>query len=267
MFIHLDLGWMSHPFALSSFRVADAGQIATIRSLGLARVRWSPEKSDAAAAGDAGRLAAARQAADQAAVQASATVHAQVDEREHDQLDEQAHGSAADEGAAHEAVGAQHTDSPAGKPTRSSASPRSALREAGAAQSQAVELCQHQYAEASTGWRQATEQARHDPQGAGQRMTALSSALVDKMLGQREVCIRVVAESGGDRASHALNVGVVSLLMGRLAGLAETDLRDLGVGALSHDIGKLELPARLHRPDGEFSCAEMPCTANTSPWV
>jgi len=37
MFVHIDLGWMSHPFALSSFRLADAGQIATIRSLGLAR--------------------------------------------------------------------------------------------------------------------------------------------------------------------------------------------------------------------------------------
>jgi len=48
MFVHLDLGWMSHPFALSSFRIADASQIATIRSLGLARVRWSPEKSDGA---------------------------------------------------------------------------------------------------------------------------------------------------------------------------------------------------------------------------
>ena len=46
MFVHLDLGWMSHPFALSSFRIADADQIATIRALGLARVRWSPEKSE-----------------------------------------------------------------------------------------------------------------------------------------------------------------------------------------------------------------------------
>ena len=42
MFVHLDLGWMSHPFALSSFRIADAAQIASIRALGLARVRWSP---------------------------------------------------------------------------------------------------------------------------------------------------------------------------------------------------------------------------------
>ena len=30
MFVHLDRGWMSHPFALGSFRIDDAGQIATI---------------------------------------------------------------------------------------------------------------------------------------------------------------------------------------------------------------------------------------------
>ena len=55
MFVHLDLGWMSHPFPLSSFRIASAEQIETIRSLGLRELRWSPEKSDlpAAAAGAA----------------------------------------------------------------------------------------------------------------------------------------------------------------------------------------------------------------------
>jgi hypothetical protein len=35
MFIRLELGWMSHPFPLSSFRIASADQIATIRGLGL----------------------------------------------------------------------------------------------------------------------------------------------------------------------------------------------------------------------------------------
>ena len=46
MFVHLDVGWMSHPFPLSSFRIASADQVATIRSLGLHRVRWSPQQSD-----------------------------------------------------------------------------------------------------------------------------------------------------------------------------------------------------------------------------
>src|SRR4051794_29766988 len=45
MFIHLDMGWMSHPFPLSSFRIASPQQIAIIRSLGVKKLRWSPEHS------------------------------------------------------------------------------------------------------------------------------------------------------------------------------------------------------------------------------
>ena len=45
MFIHLDLGWMAHPFPLSSFRIASVDEIVRIRSLGLKQLRWSPEKS------------------------------------------------------------------------------------------------------------------------------------------------------------------------------------------------------------------------------
>ena len=47
MFVHLDMGWMSHPFPLSSFRIATPAQLATIRSLGVRTVRWSPQQSDA----------------------------------------------------------------------------------------------------------------------------------------------------------------------------------------------------------------------------
>ena len=215
MFIHLDLGWMSHPFALSSFRIADADQIATIRSLGLARVRWSPEKSDSDAA------------AASAAPQDAATA-----------------------------------PTPAAEAERNSASrpmplERDARHEALAARQRAVELCQRQYVEAAQGWRQSVDRVRDDPLAAGQRIGALSRALVDKMLSSREISIRVLAETAGDRASHSLNVSVVALLLGKTCGLAATDLHDLGVGALSHDVGKLELPHRLHRADPDFTRAEM----------
>ena len=46
MFVHLNVGWMSHPFPLSSFKLTSQEQIETIRSLGLARLTWSPERSD-----------------------------------------------------------------------------------------------------------------------------------------------------------------------------------------------------------------------------
>ncbi|MDE5459058.1 DUF3391 domain-containing protein, partial [Bradyrhizobium sp. CSA112] len=46
MYIQLDLGWMNHPFPVSSFRIASAEQIGTLRSLGLQQVRWVPARSD-----------------------------------------------------------------------------------------------------------------------------------------------------------------------------------------------------------------------------
>ena len=38
MYIQLDLGWMHHPFPVSSFRIGSAEQIATLRELGLTKV-------------------------------------------------------------------------------------------------------------------------------------------------------------------------------------------------------------------------------------
>lgn len=211
MFVHLDLGWMSHPFALSSFRIADAGQIATIRSLGLSRVRWSPEKSDLGPAEGAA-------AAEPASVSTEVATLA--------------------------------------PPTAVNAPQPSGQRERAIAYHRRVDQCQRQYGEATAGWRQVVEQTASDPVGAGRRLDALSRALVDKMLGQRDLCIRVVTEAGAERASHALNVAVIALLMGKLAGLAETDMHDLGVGALGHDLGKLDIPARLHRLAPDFSSSE-----------
>jgi putative nucleotidyltransferase with HDIG domain len=45
IFIHLDLGWMDHPFITNKFQIKDEEQIATIRSLGLKQVRYVAAKS------------------------------------------------------------------------------------------------------------------------------------------------------------------------------------------------------------------------------
>lgn len=46
MYIQLNMGWMNHPFPVSSFRVASPEQIATLRALNLSQVRYIPSKSD-----------------------------------------------------------------------------------------------------------------------------------------------------------------------------------------------------------------------------
>ena len=46
LFIELELGWMSHPFPTSSFKISSSKQIAIIKTLGLSRIRCVPGLSD-----------------------------------------------------------------------------------------------------------------------------------------------------------------------------------------------------------------------------
>lgn len=46
LYIHLDLGWMDHPFTFSNFKIKDQKQIEKIRELQLGQVRYDPLRSD-----------------------------------------------------------------------------------------------------------------------------------------------------------------------------------------------------------------------------
>jgi len=205
MFIHLDLGWMSHPFPLSSFRIASADQIATIRGLGLQHVRWAPDKSDLP---EPATLAASTPT--QAPVAETAEQIAQRERRE-----------------------------------RLASEREARLR------------CEQQYGEAGRAWREAWDSVAAQPKHARGQAEALSRTLVDKLLVDGEMCVRLLNSSAGDRATaHALNVAVISLLMGRSFGMSAEDMLDLGVGALLHDVGKQDVQDRFRHMDERFGPAE-----------
>ncbi len=204
-YVHIELGWMAHPFPLNSFKLQSADQIAAIRALGVARIRYSPEKSDP--------------------------------------------GPAADE-----------TGEAPQRPL-SSPSPREQERQKRRAllgeQNASLRACERQYSQASRTYRQVLEQAATQPAKA----YAQSQALIDDVKGQlldlEESSIRLLSEQIGDRASlHSVNVLVLSLLLGKACGVGEAGLRELGFGALLHDIGKQELPNRLRWDEEQFSGAE-----------
>ena len=46
LYVHIDLGWMDHPFTFNNFKIKDEGQIAELRKLNLTRVRYDPLRSD-----------------------------------------------------------------------------------------------------------------------------------------------------------------------------------------------------------------------------
>ena len=237
MFIHLDMSWMSHPFPLGSFKIANAEQIATIRSLGVQRVRWSPAQSDAPVETTGwGRST------------------------DFDRLGVTAEPAAT---AAPEAAPAPDL-SPEPVPTAliAAESPefieRQRHKQALAEQRAAQLVYERQFGEASRDCKHLTELVQHKPKEARAEAEQLAKALVDKMLVDQDMCIRLLSDAAGDKASmHAMNVTVISLLMGRSFGLSEADMADLGVGALLHDIGKLELPDRVRHRDDQFSGSEV----------
>jgi putative nucleotidyltransferase with HDIG domain len=126
-----------------------------------------------------------------------------------------------------------------------------------ASQREASRVCTRQYGEAARSLKAATDSVFSQPEAARQAAEGLTRALLDKMLVDDELCIRVLADARADRATaHALNVAVISLLMGRVFGFSDDEMLDVGVGALLHDIGKLELPDRVRQPDPHAAPAD-----------
>ncbi len=227
MHIHLDGGWMSHPFPRSSFKISSPEQIATLRSLGLQRVRWSPQDSDFSHS--TGRWDTA-----------SLT------------------GAAAAETATPVASDLPAPDSAAeAAPAVNVPTPQDLRRAALAAQRAALAACERQFADATRVAKQVFDGVATQPVAAHHSAQALTRQLVDQMIGTQELCIRLLSEGAGDKAgAHALNVSVISLLMGRTFNLSEAEMLDLGLGALLHDIGKAELPERFRHREEHFNASE-----------
>jgi len=210
MFVHLNVGWMSHPFPLSSFKLTSNEQIETIRSLGLTRLTWSPERSDV----------------EQPAVETAT-------------------------GGAPEAAPAEEEEAP--KPLDARQLARQALH----AQMEIAQRCERQFTEACRDLRRANDKVLSDPATANAEAQLLARALLDKMLVEGEPCLRVLGEMASDRqAAHALNVTVVSLMLGRQLNVPRDVLMELGVGALMHDVGKIALPDRVRLPREDFNANE-----------
>jgi putative nucleotidyltransferase with HDIG domain len=76
-------------------------------------------------------------------------------------------------------------------------------------------------------------------------------------LSEEEAAIRLLSEKAGEKtALHSINVTLISLLLGNAIGLPKDDMLELGIGALLHDVGKMELPDRLRWLDEQSSPAE-----------
>ncbi|MBY5922312.1 HD-GYP domain-containing protein [Ferrimonas balearica] len=89
-----------------------------------------------------------------------------------------------------------------------------------------------------------------------------SCAVVEEILTQFEhagsdtVLQLVAANQEGSMQCHAINVAVVALVLGRALGLEGPQLRELGLAALVHDVGKLRIPSSILNKRSPLNKAE-----------
>jgi putative nucleotidyltransferase with HDIG domain len=127
-----------------------------------------------------------------------------------------------------------------------------------AAQRASLASCEREFHAAAKEFRHITDTAHSQPDVARERSEGLVQGFLDKIEGAHDTCMRLLSEAVGDRnCTHSLNVTVVSMLLGRAMGLSDAELRDVGLGALLHDIGKTDLPDRVRWRDEHFTAAEL----------
>jgi HD-GYP domain-containing protein (c-di-GMP phosphodiesterase class II) len=87
------------------------------------------------------------------------------------------------------------------------------------------------------------------PNDSFARAKSTVGRLVGSLLNSESVAVHLVnmkvREAG--LAHHSMNVVVLSLLLGKAARLSEDEMRSLGLGAMLHDVGKSDVPARVLR--------------------
>lgn len=87
---------------------------------------------------------------------------------------------------------------------------------------------------------------RNQPEESVKQAGALVNELVTTMLGEDGVALHSInGKAAEDAYLHSLNVTVLSMMLGRQLGLDAEASHLLGMGALLHDIGKLEVPSKV----------------------
>ncbi len=87
----------------------------------------------------------------------------------------------------------------------------------------------------------------------------LAESLADNIVKNENALVWLTQLKNRDEytSMHSINVCVLSLLFGRFLGLKEGELHHLGLGALLHDVGKMQIPAEILNKPGRLDDKEL----------
>jgi len=207
LFVHLELGWMDHPFTFSSFKIRSAEQLAALRALGLERVRYDPRRSDveprpSASAAASPEVAPAAENPLDAARKARAALHAHIKE--------------------------------------------------------AIARGEREVIKAAGVVRGLTQNLLQNPAKAVEESERFITLLANALLADQDISVHLISDkvAGEETYYHSLNVAVLAMLLARALACDAETVKTIGMGALFHDIGMIDVPDRVRMKKEARNAAE-----------
>jgi HD-GYP domain-containing protein (c-di-GMP phosphodiesterase class II) len=219
LYISLGERWFDHNFLFNSFRLVREDQIARVRATGLTHVDYWPHRSTALPLPLPVDARPSSPAASPAAP--SSTPPVVVD------------------------APAQVTAAQAELAERQRRATRNAERRA------ALARCEKAYLRSAGAVKELMSRVFVAPAEAAEQAETLVDTIVVDLLADQHAVLNLMSEGTGEPAAryHALNVMILSLMLGRAAGLRADALKRVALGALLHDLGKVQVQAQVLRID------------------
>ena len=219
MFIHLDLRWWKHPFLRSSFVIGSNKEIEQIKKSGLKVIKYDPEKSL-----PEGTIPGAIDSADETPAPQRASSNKQA-------VDPEA-----------EAVSTQ-------KKMR-----MEFLHE----RRKNLAKREEEYKTACSQVSSIIKTFEVDKKSGIASAQGVVEKVVVDLLEDSEIIVHLINLKEEDSLTyfHSMNVGILSLILGKDLKLSKADLGELGIAALFHDIGKQRIPKQVWMKKPPFSKAE-----------
>ena len=204
--IWLDIGWDDHPFLYNRFKVSDDKQIAAIRAIAIQnKLYYFKDKSTA----EPGPLAFTAEASNTPAAGAPPP---------------------------------EPDDELVQEIARQNKEKHDQLRQ----QKDAAARTDRAWEQAARTTREAMLGMVHSPKKAGAELLELSKITASLIAQGQDILLHLLGDKEGEGPQfHALNVMTLAMLLGKTAGLNESQLAELALGTLAHDIGKARVPAHI----------------------
>lgn len=226
VYVHLDVGWLGHPFSFNNFKIKTEEQLEIIRSLNLKKVRWDPARSDA--------KPLPRQATAVAPNQATPVPEI----------------VSPDGASATEAVEQIEFASAA-------VAAKAARQEIHRKHKQQYGVISKKFHETVLVVKGINRNILSQPEATLDSASKLIEGIVESMLSATDVLLQFMGNTmGDDQHYHGLNVSVLAVMLGKKLGANAEICHVLGMGGLLHDIGLADVPSKILTKQDPLTKAE-----------